>query len=116
MHLKDIFKTFDYGNKGFLFYKEYEAMCYSLCKKPKSHEEMGDKIIIDDIKRLNSQEDNYKEVFRFLSKNTNTIDLEKLRSVAKNLQFTDEELKDMITYFGENGVITYDAFERIFSE
>lgn len=116
MNLRDLFRTFDHANKGFLTYKEYEALCYSLCKRPRNADIMGDRIAIEDVRDIKAQDDDYRELFKFLSKNTNSIDFEKLKDVTKSLQFSDEELRDMINYFGENGVITYDAFERIFLE
>lgn len=116
MKLTELFKAFDYGNKGYLNYKEYEAMCYSLCKKPNSQEKMGSKIFIENLNDIEKQPDDLKEIFKYLSKNTGIINFENLKETTKNLKFSDDELKDMIFYFNENGIITYDVFKSIFSE
>ncbi|ELQ75284.1 putative EF-hand-like domain protein [Trachipleistophora hominis] len=106
------FKLFDFGEKGYLTPEEYKAFCYSMLKRPKKIK--SNQIHRNDIADICNEPKDYTGYFEFLSDNGKYITYDTMKKALAKLNITDDDIREMITYFNEQGVLSYNEFVKIF--
>lgn len=111
-NIDEQFSLFDYGKKGYLTQEEYKAFCYSLLRQPENLK--NKQIYKKDINNVLSLPKDYTKYFEFLSCGGKYITFDTMKKSLAKLNMDDEEIKEMITYFNEQGIVSYSEFINIF--
>lgn len=108
-------KQFDIGHKKYLTYQEYVSFALACFRTPKDKKDVGDRISYEDIKFKSNFYD-HKEIFNFLSRKGDFIDFDSLKISLKkmDMNFGDQEIKQLINFYSENGKISYNNFKKTF--
>ncbi|ELA47823.1 hypothetical protein VCUG_00665 [Vavraia culicis subsp. floridensis] len=106
------FKLFDFGSKGYLSPEEYKAFCYSMLRRPKDIK--GNKVHRDDITDTINEPKDYTGYFEFLACGGKYITYDTMKQALAKLNLADDDIKEMITYFNEQGILSYNEFAKIF--
>jgi hypothetical protein len=108
---------FDIGNKKYLTYQEYVSYALSNYRTPLSKNETGNRIPYHKV-NFKSNFYDYKSIFDFLSRNGDFIEFNSLKRSLKKLDLnvSDQEIRQLIEFYSNNGKISYNTFKKSFDK